>query len=174
MNTTSTNSILGIDLSRLKRRPVDLKTVVASRFLFPGWEPIKIKPDASRVVITESEWNAISSPHDKEIWLERGEEFSLRVIWNPDVSGSRPCWIMRSRKDVLSSNWRSHEVRYGSTTNFADVIKSAEQYLLLAHEKYSYDVFHYAGIATNTKSDWYAFTQRVDNLMSIWKRAPQF
>lgn len=171
-NTTSVAA--GIDLSRLKRRPVDLKTVVASRFLFPGWEPLKIKPDASRVVITESEWDAIRDPRDKEIGLDRGEDFSLRVSWSHDVPGSRPCWILRSRKGVFTADWRKQEVWYGSTPKFADIVKSVAQYLLLAHEKYSTDVFHYAGCDTNTKSDWYAFTQRVDNMMAVWKRTPQF
>lgn len=173
MNTTSTNNILGIDISRLKRRHVDLKTVVASRFLFPGWEPLKVAKDASRVVITESEWDAIRDPRDKEIMLDRGEDFSLRVSWSPDVPGARPCWILRSRRGVFAT-WRKQEVRYGSTPSFADIVKSVEQYLLLAHEKYSTDVFHYAGCDTNTKSDWYAFNQRVDNMMAVWKRTPQF
>jgi hypothetical protein len=108
-----------IDMSRLKRRAPDLKNVGKPRFLFPGWS-IK-NPDGT--LGTETNWDRSS------VAVLTRTHTTLNIFWDHD----HLAWALRGpamRKGVR------HDVLFISDAAFEDAVKAAEQYLLLAHEKY--------------------------------------
>lgn len=167
-NANNQSAIPGIDISRLRRRPVDIKSVSAPRFLFPGWMPVTTN-QLRYNVITESEWNSITSPILKQIRLDRGREFSLSISWNTD-NEKEHVWEIVSARGVFARTWSRHVIWYGANATFEQVVKAAENFLLRAHDRYSYDVFHDAGEGY----DHHAFRRRVDGLMATWKQSQAF
>lgn len=164
-----------IDLSRLKRRPVDVKSVKAQRFLFPGWEPcVYTQPNHLQwKSVTEQEWNA-APVTERLLVLDRGPE-TLRVWYTtkrPGYFDVKPCWSLHAQSMILKKAWQWHEVYFLQNVDFETLVRATERYLLLAHETYNTDVFWYMNGATNSGRDWARQQQLVDNLMRVWKQQP--
>lgn len=165
-----------IDLSRLKRRPIDVKSVKTQRFLFPGWEPC-VFTSALHIqwkTVTEQEWFA-TPVTERLLFLDRGGA-TLRVEYateRPGYSKTKPCWVLRSASELLKKAWQWHEVYFLQNVDFETLVRATERYLLLAHEKYNTDVFWYKNGTTHAKQDWHEYQQLVDNLMRMWKQQPQ-
>jgi hypothetical protein len=148
----------GIDLSRLRRRPVNLKTVKKPRFLFPGWKMHHFAMDQVNTT-GEENWNSIKTA--KSISLPyQGKGHGLEVRQGRSRDGSN-VWLLSSY--VLVDE--QHIVHYGYDVTFEELVRNAEAYILQARDQ-GQRIFN---VDAGSRWEW---ELNVDKLIAGWKGVP--
>lgn len=161
---------MNIDLSKLKRKPINLATVQKARFLFPGWSPMRGQAVyGDGVVMSEEEWN--NHNHEgKYIQLKRKGEASLTVRWcshDPAYTVDEPGWLLEGRS---ISRYCRQVVCVSRDVDFETLVKCVEIHLLRAHERYDYNVIKFQDAEMRNPR---AYEFWVDGLMRTWKQSQE-
>lgn len=141
-----------IDLSKFKRRQVDMKNIAKPRFFFNDWQPKSKRLGGVR--IQECQWRS----EDYEVFavLDRGINFSLTVEWNHKSRA----WVVSGRP--LQGE---HTVWFQKDADFETVIKAVEKFLFTSASNYDVSVF-------NTPSNQ-PVSKFVDYTVSVWRQQDQ-
>lgn len=142
------------DLSKLKRRQPDMKSISAPRFKFPGWKLVDAK---TWEVIPESKFGE-ADPDTIWITLPRNPRWATLTIKH-GVEG----WYL----EAGCLHYGRHTV-WVTDGDFQTIVNAAENYILRAVSRNDYHVIR-NGSDDREFRNFAIFASYVDKLMSIWR-----